>query len=591
MTKSPAVCTWGRNDRRRRGPITRRLLISVMVLCSVCLSASSDVWYVDIDTPAIGHGQDGRSWATAYATLQDGLDAAHFDGGGDVWVAEGVYTGTTTYVLTLRENVHVWGGFLGNAPEGYETVQGQRDWRTHRTVIDGQGARACVQGAPNATLDGFTLRNGRGVQVPMGPPPSGGGMRNEGVSPTIAHCLFVNNSADSGGAMVNADASPLVKDCVFLANSVDYNGAAMQNTGDASPRVISCVFALNTSTYQCATVCNISSGTPEFRACAFVENRSLNVSGGAMENLYGSPLVANCLFIHNAAVSAGALHNSNASPLIVNCTFDANRANIKAGAIVNSGSTAATVVNSILWNSSPAAIYDEADSVTTVVYSNVQGGWSGEGNLSPSRIPRFSAVPSGMATAMSYDADACLTILTHTGAAFTPQAFAGAILWVSTDIGEAAYVIVDNHAETIAVWGDVTKGGAVGSPVGYAVVNYRLAPDSPCIDAGRDTSAPEWGGVTTDFAGEPRGIDGLNDGPTGPPAPGDGSDYDMGAYEAARYFAPADVNRSGEVDAMDVQLVINAALSLETEWNCDTNGDGAVNAVDIQGVINAALGL
>ena len=42
---------------------------------------------------------------------------------------------------------------------------------------------------------------------------------------------------------------------------------------------------------------------------------------------------------------------------------------------------------------------------------------------------------------------------------------------------------------------------------------------------------------------------------------------------------------------MDVQLVINAALSLETEWNCDTNGDGAVNAVDIQGVINAALGL
>jgi len=106
-------------------------------------------------------------------------------------------------------------------------------------VIDGQGARACVQGAPNATLDGFTLRNGRGVQVPMGPPPSGGGMRNEGVSPTIAHCLFVNNSADSGGAMVNADASPLVKDCVFLANSVDYNGAAMQNTGDASPRVIS----------------------------------------------------------------------------------------------------------------------------------------------------------------------------------------------------------------------------------------------------------------------------------------------------------------------------------------------------------------
>ncbi|MBI4557010.1 MAG: PD40 domain-containing protein [Candidatus Hydrogenedentes bacterium] len=53
----------------------------------------------------------------------------------------------------------------------------------------------------------------------------------------------------------------------------------------------------------------------------------------------------------------------------------------------------------------------------------------------------------------------------------------------------------------------------------------------------------------------------------------------------------ADVDASGNVDAVDVQLVINAALGLATEGQTDVNRDGTVNAVDVQRVINAALGL
>ncbi|HNV23229.1 MAG TPA: dockerin type I domain-containing protein, partial [Candidatus Hydrogenedentes bacterium] len=52
---------------------------------------------------------------------------------------------------------------------------------------------------------------------------------------------------------------------------------------------------------------------------------------------------------------------------------------------------------------------------------------------------------------------------------------------------------------------------------------------------------------------------------------------------------PGDVNGSGKVDAVDVQLVINAALSIAVPYNCDINDDGEVNAVDVQLVINAAL--
>lgn len=51
-----------------------------------------------------------------------------------------------------------------------------------------------------------------------------------------------------------------------------------------------------------------------------------------------------------------------------------------------------------------------------------------------------------------------------------------------------------------------------------------------------------------------------------------------------------DVDGSGGVDAVDVQLVINAALDISTACDCDLNNDGIVNAVDVQLIINAALG-
>ncbi len=54
---------------------------------------------------------------------------------------------------------------------------------------------------------------------------------------------------------------------------------------------------------------------------------------------------------------------------------------------------------------------------------------------------------------------------------------------------------------------------------------------------------------------------------------------------------PADVNHDKTVDAVDVQLVINEALGISTEYGCDIDGDHAVNAVDVQLVINGALGL
>jgi PKD repeat protein len=53
-----------------------------------------------------------------------------------------------------------------------------------------------------------------------------------------------------------------------------------------------------------------------------------------------------------------------------------------------------------------------------------------------------------------------------------------------------------------------------------------------------------------------------------------------------------DINDSGDVDAVDVQLVINAALGIDIGGlDADINNVDGVNAVDVQGVINTALGV
>ena len=51
-----------------------------------------------------------------------------------------------------------------------------------------------------------------------------------------------------------------------------------------------------------------------------------------------------------------------------------------------------------------------------------------------------------------------------------------------------------------------------------------------------------------------------------------------------------DVNGDLNVDAIDIQFVINGALGQETGMETDINADEQTNAVDVQLVINAALG-
>jgi surface protein with Ig-like domain/parallel beta helix pectate lyase-like protein/polymorphic membrane protein len=305
-----------------------------LCFCLLGLHSASvaEIYRVD-DAAALGG--DGLSWASPFKTIQEAIDKASSDGGGEVWVSEGIYTGAGgnamvdsnsagECVVVLAEHVHLYGGF-----SGVESERGQRDWNENSTAIDGENVRRGVGGEKNSTLDGFTVTRGRA----LGAAPynsHGGGIFNFGDSVNIANCTFENNIAKYGGGIYNHYASPTITNCMILNNHSQNYGGGLDNLTTSSPVVLNCLFAGNSS----------------------------GISGGALNN-------------HNVS-----------NPVYINCTIVNNTAEVAGSAVHNTSGSLPVFKNCILWNSGTEIYNTDTESVTTLTYSCIRGGYSGEGNIS-----------------------------------------------------------------------------------------------------------------------------------------------------------------------------------------------------------------
>jgi parallel beta helix pectate lyase-like protein/dockerin type I repeat protein len=508
-----------------------RALVSCLLVAlnTAFVPAHAAVWYVDMDnTSGI---EDGTSWATAYATIQPAIDAAWADAGGEVWVAEGVYSEEResylheppidTGSLMLREGTHMYGGFIGT-----ESAFEQRNWRINETVIDGSGSRDgdtalhVAVGANDSTIDGFTFIGGAAIlQGPIG-----GGLYNLSASPTVRNTLFRGNTAQGGAAIGNRmGASPTIFNCVFEKNVAEVAGSAIStsqgfplisncifrdnvgsvisnSSGGTQARLMDCVFQDNEA-QRGAAILNWVGADAEILDCTFLRNRAQGTAdsvGGAILH-WGTRLeVSNSVFWGNSTTGlGGAIYSAGSYDpwsfeystglTLTNCSFANNTASAESAG-VHIGTVFFRMRNSILWGNDPEQLMGSGIPDIEVVYSDIQGGFAGDGNIS--QAPWF----------------------------------------------------IDRMA------GDL-----------------RLSPLSPCIDTGTAVDAPE-----TDIAGLKRPL---------------GLGVDMGAYE----FVDTDVNGDGAYNALDVQTVINAALGLIDPALGDVTEDGTTNAVDIQHTILAAL--
>jgi hypothetical protein len=107
--------------------------------------------------------------------------------------------------------------------------------------------------------------------------------------------------------------------------------------------------------------------------------------GGGMYCYNSSPLVSNCLFTGNSGDYGGGIYNEYECSLsLKNCTFAGNTAvNGNAIACDSSGQSNPSTLeirDSIIWDDING-IWNNDGSTITINYSDVQGGWSGVGNL------------------------------------------------------------------------------------------------------------------------------------------------------------------------------------------------------------------
>ena len=109
--------------------------------------------------------------------------------------------------------------------------------------------------------------------------------------------------------------------------------------------------------------------------------------GGGIYCMNGSnPTITNCTFRGNSAYGSlgrlpkaygGGICCQSSNPIITNCTFHGNLAVDQGGSIYCEDSSP-TLTNCIFWGNTPDEIYGDNAEVT---YSNVQGGFGGEGNM------------------------------------------------------------------------------------------------------------------------------------------------------------------------------------------------------------------
>ena len=210
----------------------------------------------------------------------------------------------------------------------------------------------------------------------------GGGMYAANHSnPVLINVTFTGNSAAHGGGLYSTNSSPVLSNVTF-GNNTASSGGGIYNDGNSNPTLTNVTFTGNTAVNNGGGIKN-SSSSPTFNNASFLDNSS--TFGGGMDNYGSSPTLNNVTFSGNSAsYTGGGMYNwQNSSPVLVNVTFSGNSAGGIGGGGISNNSANPAIRDSILWGNTAPTNPQMLDvsSTPVVSYSDIQGGYAGEGNL------------------------------------------------------------------------------------------------------------------------------------------------------------------------------------------------------------------
>ncbi|MBN1249220.1 MAG: right-handed parallel beta-helix repeat-containing protein, partial [Anaerolineae bacterium] len=363
---------------------------------------------------------DGFTITGAYAVYDcspdfDPFCYPEYYGGGGMRIRDG---SPVVANLTFVDNEATWGGGLYNG--GNAT-----SWMTHMSFVNNRATSAGggmynqeanpalthvtfhansapyaagmynLQGNPTLTHVTFTGNT-------AGSGPSGyagaGGMGNFAGNPILHDVTFAGNTASgsvsgAGGGMSNdsftlVDIYPTLIDVTFSDNVATTRGGGMSNGDYSHPKLTNVIFEGNTAT-DGGAIMNDYASSPTLTNVRFVGNSATGKGGGIYNNNECHPTLTNVVFSGNTAFDGGGMntyYTYGGNVTLANVTFHGNSATNAGGAMYNGGPQAiAIVTNSVLWgNTAPvgAQIHNAWPAgAANVTYSDIQGGWSGTGNI------------------------------------------------------------------------------------------------------------------------------------------------------------------------------------------------------------------
>lgn len=273
-------------------------------MCQVCEAA------VHVNPSSPGPMRDGRSWNTAYTSINDALTQTR---SGDIWVKSGMYRER----ITLTGYRNIYGGFAGT-----ETQLEQRPVNGLPTVISAQFAGRVVDIGVGARsiLDRLVLINGvadRGAAIRC--------QTNSVVK--IRNCRIQNCEAKQmgGGVYFGTYTSGDLDDCIITNNRAPLGGGVVVEY-HSYPVLRRAIIAWNNASISGGGLyCPFHSGA-RLENCTLAFNRAAT-SGGAVYAYQGGPVtLVSSILAYNSSPAAGGVFGGGTSSAttLTGCCFWSN---------------------------------------------------------------------------------------------------------------------------------------------------------------------------------------------------------------------------------------------------------------------------
>ncbi|MCE5197782.1 MAG: choice-of-anchor Q domain-containing protein [Armatimonadota bacterium] len=244
------------------------LLVFFAILCSSCYGQS-----VIRVSPSGNDANDGSSWTSAKKTIQAGIDAASNGGGGEIWVAAGIYNER----IAIKVYCYLYGGFAGT-----ENTRSQRNFSVNKSILDGSDSGPIVSSTSGistlACIDGFMIRNSGDCTYAIDCNYS---------SPAIANNTILGRG---GGIKCNFSNSTIINNTI--SNYSIYSSSGI-NCYSSSPTIINNTITVN----KYGIYCSSSSPTIVNNIVAYNGNGISKGGGTPIPNHNETPILNhNCVY-------------------------------------------------------------------------------------------------------------------------------------------------------------------------------------------------------------------------------------------------------------------------------------------------------